>query len=196
MSPPPIVVLAGGASTRLRECKALADLGGGLTPLAHLCAAGAELVVGGAHAREIRAALPAGVEFAHNAEWESGRLSSVRCAVRARPGRDLCLAPVDVPLVPAGVFVSLAQAWEAAGAPERGWLAPCVGSGPARRHGHPVVLGRTLLRELLEGPPERTLKSFRTRAQPLLEIEVQVHEVLDDLDTPEDLARLRARRGF
>jgi CTP:molybdopterin cytidylyltransferase MocA len=196
MSRPVVVILAAGASTRLRQCKALADLGGGATPLSELVRAGAELVVGGAHAEAIRAALPPGVEFAHNAAWESGRLSSVQCAVRARPGRDLCLAPVDVPLVPAAVFEELARAWEAAGSPARGWLAPWVADGGRRAHGHPLLVGRDLLAELLEADPGLPLKNFRTRASPLLELEVASKAILDDLDLPEDLARLRARRGF
>lgn len=196
MSRPAIVILAGGASARLGACKALADLGGGATPLGELLRAGAEMVVGGAHAQEIRAALPPGVEFVHNERWADGRLSSVQCAVRARPGRDLCLAPVDVPLVPADVFVALARAWEAAGAPERGWLAPWVSAAGRRAHGHPVVLGRKLLSELLAEPQERPLKDFRSRAEPLLEVEVRANEILDDLDTPADLARMRTRRGF
>ncbi len=195
MSRPEIVILAGGASTRLGQCKALADLGG-TTPLAELVRAGATLVVGGAHGVEIRAALPPGVEYAHNEHWQSGRLSSVRCAVRARPGRDLCLAPVDVPLVPAEVFELLARAWEVAGSPERGWLAPWVLADGRRRHGHPVVLGRGLLREVLAEPDELPLKVFRTRAQPLFEVEVLAPAILDDLDSPADLARLRTRRGF
>jgi len=195
MSAPAIVILAGGASTRLGQCKALADLGG-TTALAELLRAGATLVVGGAHSAEIRAALPPGVEFVHNEHWQRGRLSSVRCAVRARPGLDLCLAPVDVPLVPAEVFEALARAWDRAGAPARGWLAPWVGIGGRRAHGHPVVLGRELLADVLAESRERPLKDFRTRADPLLETEVASVSILDDLDSPEDLARLRARRGF
>jgi CTP:molybdopterin cytidylyltransferase MocA len=195
MSRPAIVILAGGASTRLGQCKALADLGG-TTPLAELVRAGATLVVGGAHSAEIRAALPHAVEFVHNEHWPSGRLSSVRCAVSARPGLDLCLAPVDVPLVPAEVFESLARAWDAAGSPERGWLAPWVLARGRKAHGHPVVLGRKLLAEILVDPGDRPLKDFRTRARPLLEVEVLSPAILDDLDSLADLAQLRARRGF
>jgi CTP:molybdopterin cytidylyltransferase MocA len=192
MSAPARVILAAGASARLGTCKALADLGGGATPLAELARAGAELVVGGAHAERIRAALPCGLRFEHNREWQDGRLSSVQCAVRALPGRDLCLAPVDVPLVPAEVFEALARAWERAGSPERGWLAPRWRG----KYGHPIVIGRALAAALLDAPAGRPLKSFRVDAHPLLGLEVQAPEILDDLDTPEDLARLRARRGF
>ena len=37
------------------------------------------------------------------------------------------------------------------------------------------------------------LRNLRALADPLLEVSVDSPEILDDLDTPEDLARLRAR---
>jgi len=137
--------------------------------------------------------VPAGVEVCCNAEWSSGRTSSVRCAAELRAGRDLCLAPVDVPLVPAEVFAALGAEWLRRGRPERGWLAPCVVAGGARRFGHPVVLGRGLLAELKAFPPGRPLSELRASASPLLALEVATEAVLDDLDTPRDLARLRRR---
>ncbi len=193
---PSLVVLAAGASRRLGLPKALAPLPGG-TPLARLVAAGRDLtpgappplVVTGAHHAELLAAAPEGVEIVRNPRWELGRTGGVRLARGRRAGQDLCLAPVDVPLVPREVFLLLAQAWERAGAPERGWLAPR--HGPS--HGHPVVVGRGLLGELEllgDGTP---LRRLRERAEPLLALEVPYPEVLDDLDTPADLARLVAR---
>ncbi len=201
MSAPALVILAAGASRRLGTCKALADLGG-TTPLEELAREGrclgplAPLVVVGAHAREIAAALPEGCELASNPDWEDGRLGSVRVAIRARPGLDLCLAPVDVPLVPRLVFERLAEAWSAAGAPSEGWLAPWVRRGSERAHGHPIVIGRELANVILRPGSALTLKEFRARAHPLLEVEVGSPAILDDLDTPADLAEMRHRRGF
>ena len=79
------MVLAAGASRRLGEPKALADLGG-RSALARLCAALAAnggapvLVVTGRHDAEIRAHAEAeglDVELLHNPDWERGRTSSV-----------------------------------------------------------------------------------------------------------------------
>lgn len=196
---PVLVILAAGASQRLGLAKALAPLPGG-TPLERLLAAGRSLegpaavgptplIVTGLHHAEIVAAAPAGVDVAHNPHWARGRTGGVRLARDLRPGRDLCLAPVDVPLVPAEVFALLAQAWERAGAPARGWLAPRHG----RAHGHPVLVGRGLLLDLAllgDGTP---LHRLREGAEPLLAEEVPHPEILDDLDTPADLARLVAR---
>jgi CTP:molybdopterin cytidylyltransferase MocA len=197
---PALVILAAGASRRLGEPKALVDLAG-RTPLARLLAAGAvlddlpALVVTGADHERIAAALPEGVEAAHNPHWELGRTGGIALASRLRPGRDLCLAPVDVPLVPRAVFAALLAAWERAGSPARGWLAPrCRPAGaPRAAHGHPVVAGRELLRALRELPPDRPLRCLRDSADPLLAVDVEAAEVLDDLDRPEDLARLRRR---
>lgn len=198
---PALVVLAAGASARLGEVKALArlhDRPGG-TALELLLAAGASLgdehplVVTGRDHAAIAAAAPAGTELRANERWREGRTSSVACAVRYRPGRDLCLAPVDVPLVPAEVFAALARDWERHARPARGWVAPCLRRGDARRFGHPVILGRELLLELKGFPPDRPLSALRALAEPLLALEVESAAILDDLDSPADLARLRAR---
>jgi molybdenum cofactor cytidylyltransferase len=190
---PALVILAAGASRRLGEPKALADIGG-MTVLDRLLDAGAcldgrPLVVAGAHWTAISAAAGERADCAHNSGWESGRTGSVMLAARERAGRDLCIAPVDVPLVPRSVFEELADAWERAGRPPHGWLAPrCSG-----RFGHPVVIGRELLATWKDVPPDRPLRELRELAGPLLACETASSAVLDDLDTPSDLASLRAR---
>ena len=198
---PALVVLAAGASTRLGETKALARLADrpGGTALELLLAAGAALgdaralvVTGSAHAA-IAAAVPPGIEVRQNELWSAGRTGSVRFAASMRPGRDLCLASVDAPLVPVEVFAALAEEWSSRGAPARGWLGPCVMQDGARRFGHPVILGRELAETLKGFPAERPLSALRARAEPLLALEVASAAILDDLDSPADLARLRAR---
>ena len=190
---PLLVVLAAGGSTRLGETKALVDIAG-RAPLERLVAAartacdGALVVAGDAH-DEIAARLPAGCRLVHNADPRAGRTGSVQAAVRAAPGRDLCIAPVDVPLVPSSVFDSLAAAWSAAGAPPRGWLAPR--HAPSGRHGHPVLVGRRLLEELSAFGPDAPLSGLRALAAPLLQADTASARVLDDLDTPWELEELR-----
>ncbi len=190
-----LVLLAAGASTRLGTCKALVDLGG-RSPLARLLEAGAvldgapPLVVTGADHALIAAALPPGAAALENRRWSEGRAGGVALASQARPGFDLCLAPVDVPLVPADVFAALAQAWRAAGEPARGWLAPSVARAGTRRFGHPVVVGRDLALLLLATGKDLPLSSLRASADPLLAVAVESQRILDDLDTPADLERL------
>jgi len=208
---PALVILAAGASRRLGACKALVDLGG-RSPLARLLDAGRALdgarplVVTGAHDAAIRAACPPGVDVLFNPDWAAGRTGGVALASRARPGLDLVIAPVDVPLVPAEVFEALCAAWIANGSPARGWLGPFVRreitDQVVARFGHPVVVGPDLVRELVTGgkdfpgsvPRSRivTLRDLRQIAAPTISIQVESARILDDLDTPEDLERLRA----
>lgn len=191
---PALILLAAGASRRLGEPKALARIGG-RTVLERLLAAGAGLdaappiLVTGAHHAELAAAAPPGLELLHNPRWSAGRTGGLALAMALRPGRDLCIAPADTPLVAAATFAALAAAWEAAGAPANGWLSP----RHAGRHGHPVLIGAGLAAGLPSLPPDEPLRTLRDRAAPLFDLEVPDPAVLDDLDTPTDLERLRAR---
>ena len=193
---PLLVILAAGASERLGQCKALVDLGG-QTPLERLARAGigcdGAVVVTGADHAAIAKRVPAKMRVVENRDWEAGRTGSVAAGAREAPGRDLLVAPVDTPLVPREVFEALLATWSQAGAPARGWLAPAVVIAGRKRHGHPVVIGRELLLDL--PAPGTPLSQLRGRAQPLLSVVVASERVLDDMDSPSDLARLRGLLG-
>ena len=201
MPAPALVILAAGASRRLGACKALVRLRdtAPATPLRLLLAAGRSLdaapplIVTGADHEAISAAAPAGCELAYNEDWAAGRSGGVLLARSRRPGLDLCLAPVDAPLVRAQVFALLEEVWKAAGAPPRGWLGAAVAGPDGRRFGHPVVCGRELLSAWHPASPAAPLRELRELAAPLLAADVDDEGILDDLDTPEDLARLRDR---
>lgn len=171
---------------------------GGVSGLARLLEAGAAvdgaapLVITGAQHADIAAAAPPGAEVAENVRWEAGRSGGVDLARRLRPGLDLVIAPVDVPLVPPAVFAALMEEWRAEGSPPSGWLAPAFG-GPPAKPGHPVLVGRELLSGMGALPPDAPLKLLRGRARPLWTVTVDAPEIHDDLDTPEDLERLRLR---
>lgn len=187
-----LVILAAGASERLGEPKAIARLGP-RTALEHLLFAGSALdarplVIVGKHAREIANAAPKACEVLVHPNWERGRSSTIALAHAHAPECDLCLAPVDVPLVASAVFTALRDAWFDLGQPPRGWLAP-FHTG-LRRHGHPVIVGRVLLDRLTE---DFSLRDLRALADPCRDVPVQDDAVLDDLDTPEDLKSLRRR---
>ena len=194
-----LVILAAGASSRLGQCKALVPITP-RTPLDLLLDAGAvlggppALVVTGADHEAIAAAAGGRAEIAWNPDWRAGRTGGVLLAARHRAGCDLCVAPVDTPLVPAEVFAALARAWLEAGSPSQGWAAPWVpAEGETRAFGHPVLLGRELSLRIAETGPEPPLRALRALASPLLAVEVASPAILDDLDGPEDLRRLRTR---
>ncbi|MCZ6596303.1 MAG: NTP transferase domain-containing protein [Planctomycetota bacterium] len=199
---PALVIPAAGASSRLGTCKALVRLRDlePATPLALLAAAGAcldgipLLVVTGADHEAIAAAAPEGCEVLVNSAWREGRTGGIRLAAEHRPGRDLCIAPVDTPLVPAAVFEALLTAWVEADSPGRGWLAPFAPDSPAgERTGHPIVVGRELLSDLAAFEASRSLRDLRAGADPLWRAAVASTAIHDDLDTPSDLAALRLR---
>ncbi len=195
---PALVILAAGASSRLGECKALVDLGG-LNPLQRLQIAAAALddkepvVVTGAHSKEIALAAPKELALLDNRDWQAGRTGGIALACRSRPNRDLVLAPVDTPLVGAEVFGALLESWLGADAPARGWLGPSIEHEGRIRSGHPIVLGRELAAEIAQLDPDMPLRDLRQRADPLWLVPVQDAAILDDLDTPQDLAALRLR---
>ncbi|QDU67298.1 nucleotidyltransferase family protein [Engelhardtia mirabilis] len=192
---PRVVILAAGASTRLGEPKALVDLGGRCALRRLVAAAGGNepaLLVTGAHHREIAAAGLPGLELLENPAWADGRTGGLSLAAAHLPGRDLLIAPIDVPMVPSEVFVALRAEWHRAQRPPRGWLAPSTGAAPGRP-GHPIVVGRELAAKLGGFPPSAPLRNLRDLAQPLWMVDTGCAEIHDDLDTPEDLAALRAR---
>lgn len=194
---PALAILAAGASRRLGQCKALVEWSGETT-LERLVAAArafdavAPLVVTGADHDAISRRLPPGVEVVRNEAWARGRTGSVRCARDARPGFDLCLAPVDTPLVPAEVFDTLLAAWLERDSPAEGWLAPRAATEPAR-FGHPVIAGRALLARLDELSDDAPLRELRRFASPLWSVPTARSAILDDLDTSADLQHLRSR---
>ncbi len=205
------MILAAGASARLGRCKALVPLpspsGDERTPIELLASAGAAfdgdvpLVVAGADHAAIAASdavRRAGAEVLLNERWSEGRTGGILLAALRRPGLDLCLAPVDVPLVPGSVFDALLSGWLAAGSPEEGWLAPSYRRSPGAvpEFGHPVVLGRKLLHGLSGNDAGTPLRTLRARAKPVFGVEVSSPGILDDLDTEEDFERLRRDRSI
>lgn len=197
-----LVILAAGESRRLGTCKALVRLAehDPSTPLALLLdlrrelAGPRALVVTGVHHAEIAREAGGDVDLVVNEDWRRGRSGSVACAARARPGSDLLIAPVDVPLVHPSTIRALAAAWENAGAPARGWLGPRTrDSAGILRYGHPVVLGRGLALEVEAVSADAPLALLRGRAEPLLHLEVEDGGILFDLDLPSDVEEARDR---
>ena len=195
-SGPVLVILAAGASSRLGEPKALVELGGS-SPMRRLFAAataacpGESLLVAGPDYQAIRDAAPSGLEVLEHASWNKGRTGSIRAAQRARPGCDLLIAPVDVPLVPREVFELLCREWAINDAPPLGWLAPGILRDDRVVPGHPILLGRELAARLESFDADTPLRKLRDQASPLWCVRCATESILDDLDTPLDLKKLR-----
>jgi molybdenum cofactor cytidylyltransferase len=187
------LILAAGESRRMGRPKALVELGGrSFVELGNelLCAAGCTpvLVVDGAH----RLTAISKAEVVHNEAWQCGPLSSLQVGLR----RVLVIAPdIDAVLVHhverPRVRVETLRALLAglAREPDCVWQPTCEGIS-----GHPVVWPRALFGELLALDPNHMSARELLRGNAAArrrKLDVDDPGVLENIDGPEDLARLR-----
>ena len=193
----PGVVLAGGASSRMRgRPKALLPAGeGGETFLERIVSTlrsgGVDdvvVVTGSHHAPivDLAARLRPPVRVVRNPSPERGQLSSLLAALQVvdHPGvRAMLVTLVDLPLVSTATVLAVLDAYRRTGA-------PLVRPGRGGRHGHPVVFDRALFRELRQADPARGAKPV-VRAHAPMGVVVGVDDdgAFDDVDTPADYRR-------
>lgn len=187
-------VLAAGASTRMGTCKLTRPFAGSTLleralRAARGCAAAETVVVTGAYRDAVaRSAQELGAREAFNPSWECGQSTSVRTAARfaAARGYDLLLVMVaDQPYVKAAHLDALLRAYATGGAHA------CVTQG-AQRRGNPCLFDRTCFRLLEELEGDEGARSM-LRAHPELAVRAVPAadaRVLDDVDTPDELARI------
>ncbi len=188
------VVLAAGSSTRLGQPKQLAPIAGRPAlsyALDALRASRVErivLVLGHA-ADEIAAALDlTGITVVRNDAYAEGQSTSVIAGVKAL-GDDVGAALMvvgDQPLIASTVVDAIVRAYEETGG-------PCIVPLYEGEWGNPVLLARAtwpLLDNLKGDTGARPI--LRKHMDMVLEVPVP-GPLLDDIDTPEDYARIRAR---
>jgi CTP:molybdopterin cytidylyltransferase MocA len=193
----PAIVLAAGASRRMGRPKALLDAGNrtfirrildtlreaGLPEAVVVVRAGQEEIVAAVEASGFgRSVL--------NPRAEEGQLSSLIAGLDAidRPGVEAALVTlVDVPLIgPDAVRLLLARAAVSA--------APVIRAVHQGRHGHPVIFTRSLFEALRRADPALGAKAV-VRAAPIEDVETGDPGVIEDVDTPEEYARLFGKSG-
>jgi molybdenum cofactor cytidylyltransferase len=188
------VVLAAGSSSRLGQPKQLAPIAG-RPALAYTLdalrasAVGSIVLVLGHAADAVTASLDlTGVTVVRNEEYAEGQSTSVRAGIKALPdavGAALMVVG-DQPMLSPAVVDKIVGVFTETGGP---FIVPLYDG----EWGNPVLLARATW-PLLDG-----LKGD-TGARPILRkhmdmvLEVPVEgSLLDDIDTPEDYARIRAR---
>jgi CTP:molybdopterin cytidylyltransferase MocA len=185
------LVLAAGAGARMGRPKALIGWRG-RSFLRHAVAlaeaAGCDPIVAVEGAVHLPAAELGPAERAINPTWPRGQADSLRRglqAVHARvPGRAVLVLTVDRPHVRAATVAALAAA--ARTVPECIWQPVHAG-----RRGHPLIWPAALIPELLALAADETPRDLLARHPGLRRtVEVDDPAVLDNLDRPEDLARL------
>lgn len=196
------LILAAGESKRFGGPKQLADWGG-RPLLEHVVdqVGGWPQVdeiyaVLGANAGRImeRVDLPAAAAVVENHEWREGIASSLRAGLDAlmgdRGAEAALVVLADQPMVPAAAVERLFEARRRSGRPV---ILPLY----RFRRGHPVLLDRWLWPRLIAG-----LEGDQGARNLFLSRPEWVEEVLfgedapQDIDTPEDLARLRRLHRF
>lgn len=172
MGRPKALVELDGEPLVRRALRVLGD--GGCTPL---------VVVLGAAAPDVRAALPDGPHVVEAADWATGMGASLRAGLAALPEVDAALVHlVDLPGVTAAAVARLVAPPTAPDVLRRA----AYGGRPA----HPVLLGRAHWAAVHDAAVGDAGARAYLRAHPDAElVECGDVAVPDDVDTPESLAR-------
>jgi CTP:molybdopterin cytidylyltransferase MocA len=188
------IIVAAGASTRLKQPKQLVLLDG--EPLLQRAVRGAReagakpvFVVLGAYREAIENEIDFGAATVlRNDEWEEGLASSIRAGVKAVEEADAAAAGVllmtcDQPRVTTGHLRAMIEQFE-----ERPTL--IIASIYAGIRGIPVIFPPTMYADLLALRGDRGARGLLANTSlPLVEIPLQGGEV--DIDLPQDLAELK-----
>ena len=126
--------------------------------------------------------------FVDNPDYEQGQLSSLLAGLRVvdRPGVvAILMTLVDVPLVSAATVRAVIERY-------RSTRAPIVRPIHDDRHGHPVLIDRSLFDSLRHAEPSTGAKSIiRANVSAAGDVEVDDPGAFADADTPEDYEEMR-----
>ena len=187
------LVLAGGLSSRMAPRNKLLETVGGEPIVRHVAAvaiaSGTQpvIVVTGHEAAAVTAALRGlAVTIVANPDYADGLSTSLCTGLRALPqGIDGALILLgDMPEIETAVLTALVAAFTSP-------AAICV---PVRhgRRGNPVLWGSGYFAEMMQLTGDSGAKPLMARHEThLIEVEVATDGIFEDVDAPEDLARLK-----
>lgn len=181
------IVIAAGASVRMGSPKPLVQWRGRafvrhVIDALHGTGCAPIVVVEGAHALPDDVIAPA--RRVRHPGWAQGPLSSIQAGLRATDEGAVLLATVDRPHVDVATIAALLAAHE--DDPDA-----VVQPFHAGRRGHPLVLPASLRASVLAAAPTANLRDVLRDAR-RRELAADDPAVLDNIDTPADLARLPA----
>jgi molybdenum cofactor cytidylyltransferase len=191
----PALVLAAGRSSRMGRAKATLPLDRDDTFLSRIVRtfldAGVDdvVVVVGHEAEGIVSRFAEGglrARFVLNPDYDRGQLSSLVAGLGVvdRPGVIATLVTlVDVPLVSAATVRAVVDRY-------RRTHAPIVRPTSGTRHGHPLLIDRSLFDALRAADPVEGAKPIvRAHASPVGDVEIADEGAFLDVDTPEEYAK-------
>ena len=182
------IILAAGASTRMKQQKMLLSYNGSTIIEAVIDNVSKVLkenivVVLGSQRKEIASKIDlTKVKVCINENYMDGMLSSVICGFRALPvsakAALVCLG--DQPQISEDVMRKVIDSWSLSGF---GIVIPTFN----HRRGHPALIATKYKSEIENLDPEKGLRSlYRNFTSDILEVECNFPEILRDIDTPED----------
>ena len=196
----PALVLAAGRSSRMGRAKATLPLDGEDTFLTRIVRtfleAGVDdvVVVVGHEADAIVSRFSDGglpARFVLNTDYDRGQLSSLVAGLGVidRPGVAGALVTlVDVPLVSSATVRAVVDRY-------RQTHAPIVRPTSGTRHGHPLLIDRSLFPALRAADPAEGAKPIvRAHASPAGDVEVTDEGAFLDIDTAEEYAQAMSAR--
>ena len=192
----PAVVLAAGTSSRMGRPKAILPLANGDTFLSRIVGtflnAGIDdvVVVVGHEADAVVSAFSRSglaARFVFNPDFALGQFSSILAGLRVidRPGvAGMLLTLVDVPLVTAATVCAVLEQY-------RRTHAPIVRPTSGSRHGHPVLIDRSVFDALRGADPSAGATAVvRAYASTAGDLAVEDEGAFTDVDTPAEYERL------
>ena len=124
------------------------------------------------------------VEVVFNKEFEKGMFSSVKIGISQIKTEKFFLLPGDIPFVKEDVYKKLLS--------KKGDIIIPVFKG---RKGHPVLIGTSLINEILGEPEDSNLKLFIDK-KGFTTVEVQDESILFDIDTEENYFNYQKKNWF
>lgn len=182
------IILAAGASTRMKQQKLLLPYNGKtiIETVVENVARSVNsniMIVLGSHRKQIQEQIvncPA--KFCVNENYMNGMLSSAICGFRALPGetKAALIFLGDQPQIPPQVTDLVIKAWIQSG---KGIVMPTFNG----RRGHPVLIETRYKAEIEQLDPEKGLRTLSEKfIDDVYEVECIIPEILRDIDTPEE----------
>jgi molybdenum cofactor cytidylyltransferase len=190
------VILAGGLSSRMEQLKPLLPLGDATVTdfvISTFRSTNIDVfLVVGHRQEEIKAGIKQrGVTIIYNPEYTKGMFSSVQAGVReiGENYHAFFLLPVDVPMVRA---TTIKQMINTGLSHPKSIMYP-VHNG---KRGHPPLIPTVLIPGIMKWEHEGGLKTFlKSHEDIALDVPVNDHFILFDIDTPDDYKELQKHYG-